>query len=126
HENHQYFGMGDAEMERDHIWNRSQYPQCFRLQRDVSAEDLPSPYELDEPVVGIDFTFLDTAGNILARKEVVEDNILLVFGREECGNTMAFLNALVIWKDVLEEKDVKVIAVMESEEEAATVGQSFP
>ena len=126
HENHQYFGMGDAEMERDHIWDRSQYPQCFRLQREVSAEDLPSPYELDEPVVGIDFTFLDTAGNILARKEVVEDNILLVFGREECGNTMAFLNDLVIWKDVLEEKGVKVIAVMESEEEAASVGQSFP
>ena len=126
HENHQYFGMGDAEMERDHIWDRSQYPQCFRLQREVSAEDLPSPYELDEPVVGIDFTFLDTAGDILTRKEVVEDNILLVFGREECGNTMAFLNDLVIWKDVLEEKGVKVIAVMESEEEAASVGQSFP
>ena len=125
-ENHSYFGLSDDEMGMDHTWDRTAYPACGHIQREVSIHELPDPYDLNAPVEGIDFAFLDTSGNMLTRQDVEEEHTLLIFGRDGCGNTRSFINEITPWASVLAENGLKVIVVYETSQEAGLNDGKIP
>ena len=125
-ENHQYFGLSDADMAKDHTWNRSDYPECFTIQRELSQTLLPAPYSLMNQVAGIDFSLIDSSGRTLTRKDFATGNTLLVFGRPTCPNTMWFVNEIIPWKDVLEKNQLNVIIVFEDAQQVAESAGQIP
>lgn len=127
-ENHFYFGLGDEEMLEDHIWDRTKYPQCQKLKSEIKEELLPGPYTLFDPVVGIDYTLIDSDNNIIKREDIEKKggNTLLVFGRSICSNTKAFLDKLSDWINILKQHNVNVIAVMEDSDQAKEIASKYP
>lgn len=125
-ENHQYFGLSDEDMERDHIWDHSKYPECFTVKRDLSQTIPAEPYSLMDAVEGIDFALIDASGNILTRQDFAEGNTLLIFGRPVCGNTMGFINEILPWKDMLKENHLNVVVVFEDAEQVAENADQLP
>lgn len=125
-ENHVYFGLGDEEMAKDHTWDRSAYPECFAILRELSKDSLKNPYDLMKPVVGYELSLADASGRTLTRKDFSSGNTLLVFGRPTCPNTMWFLNEIAPWKDVLEQNQVHVVVIFEDEQQVKECAGQIP
>lgn len=125
-ENHTYFGLGDEEMAKDHTWNRSAYPECFAILRELSKDSLKNPYDLMKPIVGYELSLADASGRTLTRKDFATGNTLLIFGRPTCPNTMWFINEITPWKDVLEQNQVHVVVVFENEQQVKESAGQIP
>lgn len=126
-ENHTYFGLCDSEMAQEHIWDTSKYPSCEKLPFQADESNLPKPFELIDPVQGVEFTLRDKDGNTLTREQIERagGNVLLVFGRPNCPNTMALLQNLNNLKPVLDAHNVQVVAVMEDETQVEELSEQF-
>jgi len=126
-ENHNYFGLGDSEMAKDHIWDTSAYPACQKLPFQADESKLPMSFELINPVQGVEFTLQDKDGHVITREQIEMEggNVLLVYGRPTCPNTMALLHEFDNWKPVLDAHNVRVVAIMEDAEQAEILSNQF-
>ncbi len=122
-----YFGLGDSEMAQDHIWDTDSYPACQRLPLQTAEPSLPVAFDLIDPVQGVEFTLRGVGGSTITRESVESagGNVLLVFGRPNCPNTMALLQSLNDWHEVLARHNVQVVAVMEDEAQTEEISAQF-
>lgn len=93
----------------------------------VDESKLPAAFDLVDPVQGVEFTLRDVNGNAITRESIesVGGNVLLVFGRSTCPNTMALLQNLNDWHEVLTKHNVQVVAVMEDEAQVQELSKQF-
>ncbi len=76
-------------------------------------EKLPEPFELKEPVEGIDFTYVNQSGEVFTREDYPDENILMIYGTPYDSNSKSLMDSLKAWKNVIEEHQVQVFVVFE-------------
>lgn len=93
----------------------------------VDESKLPAAFDLIDPVQGVEFTLRGVNGNAITRESIESagGNVLLVFGRPTCPNTMALLQSLNDWHEVLTRHNVQVVTVMENETQVEELSKQF-
>ena len=204
-ENHTYFGMNDALMKRDHIWDTSAYPEstskknyyflrmnanvvessqeleeflgemaqenvtsfeCYYIGEDSEfslfeaflvwyntyswkyglagysiegsqfmlrvsmsySEPWDPPADITDPVDCPNFTLRGPAGTYPLQK-YAQNGLVLIFGRETCGNTQALLRNLHPEVETLKEKGIQVLVNLDGTyvpEDYESIRQDYP